>query len=594
MSRIALVSALVALASASFVAPASPRTTTQLVPGVTYERAIQFTPRGPAVIRVVRGPRPTGLYRLRTVLSNETVVGRETVPSMQRRLARTATMVGVNGDLWRWADGKPSGIVLRDGVLVSPPHPDRSSAGIAFDGTLDVRRVRFVGTWRAAGAQRRLHELNDAPQADQAALFTSHWGRTTPRIPGSYAVTLTAFPPAVPGTDLEAVVGGVGANGPVPIQPGSAVLVGRGQAAAALRNEALPGTLLTLRLLLRPDWSTVVDAVGGGPVLVRDGRPVHGAGEAFTRDQLFPAHPRTAIGQLPDGRVLLVVVDGRQPGYSVGLTTFELALTMMRLGAVRAMQLDGGGSSTLAFDGRVLNRPSDGRERAISTAVMLEYHGLYLKPPEPVVSPNGDGVAEKQHLAVKVVRPSEVTVTLRAPDGAPVYTETAHRPPGTHAVPFPPLEPAGPVVPGSPPPPVVPTLPAEGRWTLTATALDEQGLASSASRSFDVNSTLGFVRVEPRRLDVRRPRRMVSTVSWTLARPARVTVTVETARGARVRTLTRALFPASAQSVAWDAANGNGRLVPTGPYTVRVSAANDIGRVELTAVIHVRRPPTRR
>ena len=63
----------------------------------------------------------------------------------------------------------------------------------------------------------------------------------------------------------------------------------------------------------------------------------------------------------------MVVVDGRQAGYSVGMTTFEMALTMVRLGAVRAMQLDGGGSSTLAFDGKVLNRPSDGRERPIST-----------------------------------------------------------------------------------------------------------------------------------------------------------------------------------------------------------------------------------
>ena len=59
------------------------------------------------------------------------------------------------------------------------------------------------------------------------------------------------------------------------------------------------------------------------------------------------------------------------------------------------MALDGGGSSTLAFEGTVLNSPSDGRERAVSTALMLQYYGVYAPPPlEAVVSPNGDGVAE--------------------------------------------------------------------------------------------------------------------------------------------------------------------------------------------------------
>ncbi len=120
---------------------------------------------------------------------------------------------------------------------------------------------------------------------------------------------------------------------------------------------------MTLRLILQPDWPrrrpTRSEA---GPVLVRDGKPVYRANEAFTVSQIAPRHPRTAVGQLADGSVLIfVVVDGRQPGYSIGMTNFEMALTLMRLGAVRAMQLDGGGSSTLAFDGTVLNSPSDGQ-----------------------------------------------------------------------------------------------------------------------------------------------------------------------------------------------------------------------------------------
>ena len=138
------------------------------------------------------------------------------------------------------------------------------------------------------------------------------------------------------------------------------------------------GTTVTLRLIFRPEWAGVTNAVGGGPVLVRSGGPVFRAQEAFTSSQLAPRNPRTGVGQLADGRVLMVVTDGRRPGYSVGMTNFELAQTMVRLGAVTGSAFDGGGSSSLAFDGKLLNRPSDrGGERPVSNALQLMYYGVY-------------------------------------------------------------------------------------------------------------------------------------------------------------------------------------------------------------------------
>ena len=174
-----------------------------------------------------------------------------------------------------------------------------------------------------------------------------------------------------------------------------AVLVARGTAAARLAEEAPIGTELTLRLIFRPEWTGVTDAVGGGPVLVRSGGPVFRANEAFTSSQLAPRAARTGVGQLADGRILLVVTDGRRPGYSVGMTNFELAQTLVRLGAVTGSAFDGGGSSTLAFNGTLLNRPSDsGGERPSANALQLMYYGVYAPTPDAVVSPNGDGFAE--------------------------------------------------------------------------------------------------------------------------------------------------------------------------------------------------------
>ena len=66
-----------------------------LTPGVTYERQLLFTPHGPEVIHVMTAPRPGGLYALRPMLSNDTVLGRETVTAMERRASASATVGGV-------------------------------------------------------------------------------------------------------------------------------------------------------------------------------------------------------------------------------------------------------------------------------------------------------------------------------------------------------------------------------------------------------------------------------------------------------------------------------------------------------------------
>ncbi len=165
-----------------FAAPAAAAPTT-LMPGVTYERGVQFTPHGPVAIHIVRGPRPTGLYALRPTLSNETIQGVERVTSMQKRLSPGATMVGVNGDFY--ADsGRPSGVLMRDNVVESPPYGDRSSTGVTPEGGLDVRRIEFFGTWRGLGQRRTLNDLNQSPGPNGISLFTPTYGPATPAQPG--------------------------------------------------------------------------------------------------------------------------------------------------------------------------------------------------------------------------------------------------------------------------------------------------------------------------------------------------------------------------------------------------------------------------
>ena len=575
MFRKPLILGLFALAVA---APAGAAPTT-LMPGVTYERAVQFTPHGPVAIHVVRGPRPTGLYALRPTLSNEAIVGLERVTAMQKRLAPSATMVGVNGDFY--ADsGRPSGVLMRDGIVESPPFGDRSSLGATPDGALDVRRVEFFGTWRGLGQRRALNDMNQAPGANGISLFTSAYGPATPPQSGVVEAVIQPLPPTTPNTDLAGPVVAVSGAGGTAIPQGGAVLVARGTAAARLAEEAPVGTTVALRLILRPEWTGITQAVGGGPVLVRAGGPVFRAQEAFTTSQLSPRAPRTAVGQTADGRVLMVVTDGRRPGYSVGMTNFELAQTLVRLGAVTASAFDGGGSSSLAFDGKLLNRPSDpGGERPVSNALQLVYYGVFASAVTPVISPNGDGVEERQRpLGYKVVRPSVVTATLTAPDGTVAFAETeAPKPPGTYEVAFPPVPPP-PADPAAPPPP--PVAPAEGRWQLLVRATDDQGQASQAVQAFTVNNTLGFAALSRRSL-VLRPRGKASiSAGVTLTRPARMVVTVETASGVKISTIAARRAEAGRFRASW---SGRVRrsLVYGGMYRLRFRANSELGIVEL-------------
>ncbi|WP_455652721.1 phosphodiester glycosidase family protein [Phascolarctobacterium sp.] len=111
--------------------------------------------------------------------------------------------------------------------------------------------------------------------------------------------------------------------------------------------------------------------LGAGPLLVEAGkRNVRSGSEQIAGDIAYGRAPRTAIGVKKDGTVVLLVADGRRTD-SVGMTLEEAARYMLKLGAVSALNFDGGGSSEMVLNNKVLNNPSDGRERAVSVGLGL-------------------------------------------------------------------------------------------------------------------------------------------------------------------------------------------------------------------------------
>jgi Phosphodiester glycosidase/FlgD Ig-like domain len=566
--------ALVALLVLAAPASAAPQ---ELLPGLTYERKIEFTTSGPVVVNVLTMPRPIGQWQLRPVLSNETIPDTETLTSIERRLTRSATVAGVNGDLFG-VSGAPSGILMRHGALDLPPLRGRSSIGIDKDGKLKVARATMFATWQGSGPRRFLSDLNAAPAGNAASMYTPAWGGSTPAAPGAVQVALSPLPPTTPNVELTAPVVGVSTNGsPMAIPPGGAVLVARRTMGTRLQAEAAVGHTVKIRLILRP-WSPgIVDALGGGPLLVRDGRPIFRAKEQFSADQLLARSARTAVGQLLDRRIVLVTVDGGQPGYSVGVTNFELALELVKLGAVTAVALDSAGSAEMAFEGRPLSRPV-GPEKPIGDALIASYTGVYVPPPlEAVLSPNGDGIAETQHLAYKIVRPSTVTAALVGPDGIPRWRFSGPAQPGTY-----PLDWNGLTAEGTPD--------EEGRWRWEVTATDAAGDTSSAKRTFELNPTLASPRPVAPPLAV--PRRQARSVAvFTLTRAATLVPRIETTSGVVLRSLPPRRAAPGRLEIAWDGRTNTGATVPGGPYVAEVTATNELGPVTLAATFAVRRLP---
>jgi len=549
-----------ALFAGLFVAPeafaAVPIRGQTLAPGVVYSRQVEFTAHGPVVIHLISAPKPTGLYALKPVLSNNAILGRERVTSMQKRMSAEATVAGVNGDLFSWTDGHPTGALIRGGILDSGPVDFRSSVGIDTDGVLHVERVRLAGTWQGSG-QRRILGINEVPRPNRTTLYTRAWGARTPAENGGAQAIIQPFPVTKPNTPLTGVVTQYVSGGNQPIPPDGAVLVARGGQAGFLSAEAPIGATVTVLFTLTPPWANVLEAVGGGPIIVREGKPVYRSLEGFTTDQLAYRHPRTGVGQTADGRILFVAIDGRQPGYSTGLTNFELALTMMRLGCVTASALDAGGSTTMAFDGKLLNRPSDpGGERAVAEALTVFYYGVYAPAlPARVLSPNADGVDDAQTFAYKLVRPSTVTATLTGPGGIVVPLDSGSRAPGSYNFSW--------TGAGQP----------EGAWTFRAVADDDLGRHSTADRQFGLNNTLGFVTASASHRRV--------TATFKLARPARVALRIETPGGGIVKTLATRSLSAGDGTISW-----RGR---PGSYVFSATATNEVGAVELTAPFRLRR-----
>src|SRR6185437_3429599 len=171
----------------------------------------------------------------------------------------------------------------------------RSSLGIGADGTLTAVRVSLAGAWQGNG-QRRPLLLNGPVGKGKFTLYTPAYGTVTPNESGVVEAVIGQLPPAQPSVPLDGTVTQVTTAGPTRIPPGGAVLVARGaQSTEQLKAEAPVGQQVEAVLSLSPSWSGLGSAIGGGPLLVKDGKPIFHTGESFASRLLNSRQARGAI-----------------------------------------------------------------------------------------------------------------------------------------------------------------------------------------------------------------------------------------------------------------------------------------------------------
>ncbi|MEG1500654.1 MAG: phosphodiester glycosidase family protein [Clostridiales bacterium] len=102
------------------------------------------------------------------------------------------------------------------------------------------------------------------------------------------------------------------------------------------------------------------------PVLVKNWQP-----QPIPAKWAEARQPRTVLGQYPNGDIFFIVVDGRQSNWSSGITLEEIQILLLHLGVMEAFNLDGGGSSAMYYQGKILNKPSDGEQRPMATNIVV-------------------------------------------------------------------------------------------------------------------------------------------------------------------------------------------------------------------------------
>ena len=349
-----------------------------VAPGIEYGEYAILTQDGPLSLHVLAIDLHDPHVHIGTALAeNRMVSAGETVSSMAHR---TGAVAGVNGDYFDINQtNQPLNILVENGKLVRMP---MQRYALAFDANQTPEFTQFQVTAQAVlgGGTIPLKTINDwPPPGGGTVLITQDYGELHP------VQNVTEFSlQLLSGTPPFATyrVGDI-QDATVSQPPGNYLAIGpQDYGTFALPN---PGDTIAIQAAATPPLDTVANAIGGGPLLVKDGA-WYADPDGPNKGEFLTHMPATAAGVTKDGTLLLFEIDGRQPELSIGVLQPQLAALMIAFGVVNGMQFDGGGSSTMVarlpgdMQAAVQNSPSDGVERRVGDSLLIYSDAPYGAP----------------------------------------------------------------------------------------------------------------------------------------------------------------------------------------------------------------------
>jgi len=347
-------------------------------PGIIHHH--EFRSQGPWHIQVLEIDLTNPHVKLETVKADDQLWGYERTSLMAARSDTEAHRIvgAINGDFYA-SGGIPIGAQVLNGNLLKREYP-RSAFGVGLNNEPFIDILSFDGHVFKNGTEiDQINTVNAERDVDKLVLFNSLYGNATGTNNwGTEIICSWIDAPMVNDTRRALVLvkdstlaAGSGNND---IPDNGFVLSAHGASRLALDSSLFVGDTIDIVLNFSPIEHPIEQLIGGTPRMIREGSisiewEAEGIGSSFT----FDRHPRTAVGFTADSTTLfLFAVDGRQPGFSIGMSLPELANYMMGWGVAEGINLDGGGSTTMVVRGDVVNSPSDGTgERTVANALMV-------------------------------------------------------------------------------------------------------------------------------------------------------------------------------------------------------------------------------
>ena len=362
-------------------------------------RLLRYWWTGGAAVYIAEMDRTAKNLQFYVELANDQILGRETITDATRRLMEedVLPLAGVNGSFGIREDNRGRGgmmfnLHIQNGELISISTPlDRwgyspptawgeTSFGVTPDGEFLMDRVKLNGKLKIAGDTLPIDAINQICDSScPVVIYTPRFGRRT-LTRRCYEFTLRQIQLPLTGKYTSRfVVTAVNPRGNSSIPFDGVVLAVEPGLARHWRDKITKSTVGILEIALMPKkWQDVQQGIGGNLRLVRDGKVEpeliefgeSRGGSAYRHRNAASRHPRSALG-FNDEKLFLIAIDGRQPGYSIGMTLYHMGTFFSELGIKNAINFDGGSSSTLWALGRVANSPAHGYERRIFNVAMI-------------------------------------------------------------------------------------------------------------------------------------------------------------------------------------------------------------------------------